>query len=155
MDSLTSHDLDHFFKPASLAVVGATPNKSKGGYSIKKLREYLFEHSKVPAHEWEIKMGSYLWSGSSRMLDTRKKKITACDLVKEKTLDKKYCESEDPNRLLPVYFSPDQLMVVVTGDPARNRHMFLFNNQEQGFPVSKKIRIPKNWDQLLKEAKDK
>jgi len=34
MDSLTSHDLDHFFKPASLAVVGATPNKSKGGYSI-------------------------------------------------------------------------------------------------------------------------
>ncbi len=27
-------DLDHFFKPASVAVVGATPNKSKGGYAL-------------------------------------------------------------------------------------------------------------------------
>jgi hypothetical protein len=128
---------------------------AKGGYSVTKLQEYLFEHSKIPASEWEVKMASYLWSGTSQTLDSRVKNVTACDLVKEGKLAKQYCESTDPKRLLPVYFAPDQLMIVVTGDPSRNRHMFLYNNQEQGFPVSKRIRVPKNWDQLLKEAKDK
>ena len=128
---------------------------AKGGYTVKKLKEYLFEHSKLPAREWEIKMRSYLWSGSSLMRDTRNKNVTACDLVREKMLEKQYCESEDAGRLLPVYYSPDQLMVVVTGDPSRNRHMLLFNNQEQGLPVSKRIRTPRNWEQLLKDAKDK
>jgi len=71
---------------------------------------------------------------------------------KEGKLPKRYCESTDPDRMLPVYYSSDQLMVVVTGDPARNRHLLLFNNQEQGFPVSRKIKLPQNWDELLMET---
>jgi hypothetical protein len=127
----------------------------RGGYSISKVRKYLFEHSKIPASEWENKVTSYLWSGVSLQIDSRVKKVTACDLVKEGKFPKWYCKSLDPNRMLPVYYSADQLMIVVTGDPARNRHLVLFNNQEQGFPVSKKIRLPAKWDQLLKAAKKK
>ncbi len=34
METPAAYDLDHFFKPASIAVVGATPNKAKGGYAL-------------------------------------------------------------------------------------------------------------------------
>ncbi len=125
----------------------------KGGYDVPKLKQYIYEHSKLPAREWEVKMASYLRSGTSATVDARGTGISACSLVKEGKLAKQYCESDDPNRLLPIYYSPDQLMIVITGDPSRNRHLFLFNNQEQGFPVSKAIKVPANWEKLLQESK--
>jgi hypothetical protein len=38
-----------------------------------------------------------------------------------------------------------------TSDPARNRSLFMVDNQEQGYPVSRKIQLPKNWDKLMEE----
>ena len=34
MNDDNKQDLDYFFKPASVAIVGATPNESKSGYTI-------------------------------------------------------------------------------------------------------------------------
>jgi len=117
---------------------------AKGGYSFEEMRKYLFEHSKIPAREWDTLITSYIWP----------QKATACDLVqkgKPWKLPPQFCESKDPSRLLPLYYSPDQLMIIVTGDPDRNRSLLLVNNQEQGYPVSKKIQLPDNWEKLLSE----
>jgi len=43
----------------------------QGGYSVSKVQEYLFEHSKIPADEWDKRMTSYLWSGTSQMKASR------------------------------------------------------------------------------------
>ncbi|MFC1862123.1 hypothetical protein ACFLX6_02420 [Chloroflexota bacterium] len=46
-----------------------------------------------------------------------------CDAVRLGVLPKLYCESTDLNRMLPAWRSPDELLIVVSGDPGRNRAM--------------------------------
>ena len=116
---------------------------AQGGYSLDAMRKYLFEHSKIPAREWDAKMSSFLGP-----------KGTACELVNEGKpwkLPPEYCVSTDPDRLLPLYYSADQLMIILTGDPDRNRSLLMVVNQYQGYPMSKKIRLPENWDALMSE----
>jgi hypothetical protein len=117
---------------------------AKNGYSVNDVRRALWEKSKIPAKDWDALVASY---------DASPQKKTACDLVKLGNLPKEFCESQEPNRMLPVYYLPEQLMVIITGDPARNRSLFMVDNQEQGFPVSRKIQLPKNWDGLIEEKK--
>jgi hypothetical protein len=75
----------------------------------------------------------------------------ACKAVKEGILPKLFCESEDPNRMLPVFHSPDELLVVVSGDPTRNRVFVTNQAGYQGLSTSKEIKLPKNWKKLLEE----
>jgi len=140
---VTGGSRSEFYKEFAVMILMSPTISSvlaKNGYSIDDVRKALWEKSKIPAREWDARMASY---------DASPKKKTACDLVKLKRLPPEFCQSQDPDRLLPVYYSPEQLMVVVTGDPARNRSLFMVNNQEQGFPVTRKIHLPANWDRLM------
>ena len=55
---------------------------------------------------------------------------------------------QDMVRALP---SPDILHIVVCGDPSRNRIMTLWSGYAQ--PVTKKIELPANWDELLQKIR--
>ena len=66
---------------------------------------------------------------------------------------KKYCESTDPNRMVPVFLRPDWIGIVVSGDPNRNQSKGYVQNHDEGPPISKQIELPANWERLLKEAK--
>ena len=103
---------------------------AKAGYSRTDLKKYLYDHTWIPATD---------------MPD-------ACEWVKKGQLPKQYCESTDPNRLIPLTLSPDDFLIAVSGDPHRDNAMVCDQNGPHGWPVSKKIKLPVNWDELLKKT---
>ncbi|MFC1963454.1 hypothetical protein ACFLVL_02405 [Chloroflexota bacterium] len=113
---------------------------AKSGYSKDKVKQYLYEHTTFTAKRYEQlfpQLGSL------------------CDAVAQGKLPKHYCESTDPDRMVPLVCSPDDFIITVSGDPGRDNCFICAQNGFIGYPVSKKINLPTNWEELLKEAKKK
>jgi hypothetical protein len=104
------------------------------GYSKQDIREYVYENARVPLRELD-------WNS----------RYTHPDLlsVNEKIEMGIYPEDYrvDPDELIRVLPSPDILHIVVCGDPSRNRLMVLWTGYIQ--PVTKEVKLPSNWDQIL------
>lgn len=111
---------------------------AKGGYSKAKMRQYLYEHARFPAKRYEQLHPHF---------------GTLCQRVRKGVLPKQYCESEDPERLVPIVPSPEDFLITVSGDPSRDNCFICAQNGFIGYPVSRKIELPANWDGLLKEAR--
>lgn len=75
-----------------------------------------------------------------------------CAAVEQGTLPKVYCESTDPDRMVPVFMRPEWIEIVVSGDPGRNQSKGYVQNQRQGVPVSRKIELPADWERLRSRA---
>ena len=60
--------------------------------------------------------------------------------------------SDDPERLVPIVFRPEDFFVVVTGDPLRTNAYIFTHNGLRGFPVARKVKLPKDWDRLIANA---
>ena len=115
---------------------------TKGGYSSKAdVERYLLEHSLLTAREFEY----HQW------LKEGGKPYDLCEEVANGRMPKEWCESTDPNRMVPVLPPDSQWLVVVSGDPGRNRSLVCRQNFTQGWPTSKKIELPANWDELMEE----
>ena len=110
---------------------------AKGGYSKRDVQEYLYEHARVPARDFDYYLAL---QGSTN------RRTSACGCVQMGVLPKHFCESDDPDRMVPVYHSPDELMIIVAGTKERNRFFVTQNNGRQGLAVTKKIGLPANWD---------
>jgi hypothetical protein len=68
-------------------------------------------------------------------------------------IPKAFCESDDPNRMVPLVWEPEDYMIAVTGDGARNSAYVFAHNGVLGYPVGKRIALPKDWAKLLAQAK--
>jgi hypothetical protein len=113
---------------------------AQGGYSQDDVKRYLHENVKTEAGENE--------SFARQMGQT---KFSFCSEVLAGIAPKEYCESNGPERMVPVFQKPEWIGIVVSGDPDRNQSKGYINNHEQGAPVSKKIKLPKNWDEKLEK----
>jgi hypothetical protein len=113
---------------------------AKGGYSKAQMKQYLYEHARFPAR---------------RLEQLRTDRISLCEAVEQGRIPKQYCESADPNRLVPIVLSPNDLLITISGDPGRDNCFICAQNGYIGYPVSKKIELPANWGELLKEARTK
>ncbi len=60
--------------------------------------------------------------------------------------------SKDLDRYIQMVSSPDDFMVMVSGDTDRDHVLICANNGYIGYPVSKKIDLPSNWEGLLRTA---
>lgn len=96
------------------------------GYSREDVRNYIYENSKVAAREFDD------WLGLQGIPD-------AVECVKRGMLQPHFAESEDPDRLVPVYHFPHELQIVVSGTENRNRFFLVMNIARQGLATSKKI----------------
>lgn len=114
---------------------------AQGGYSQDDVKRYLYEHVKTEAGENE--------SFARQMGQTE---YSFCAEVSAGNAPKVYCESKDPERMIPVFQKPEWIGIVVSGDPDRNQSKGYINNHEQGAPISKKIVLPKNWNTKLKKS---
>jgi hypothetical protein len=116
---------------------------AKSGYSKQDLKQRLYDHARVPA--WKVeelgKWGNFFT-------------CSLCELVEAGVTPKQFCESEDPNRMVPIVCSPDDFLISVSGDPLRNNAYVFVHNGKLGYTTSKKIELPSNWNKLLKEAQD-
>ena len=62
---------------------------------------------------------------------------------------KVFAESDDPERMVPIVFEPDDFMIVVAGDMLRTNAYTFSHNGILGYPVGRKIELPENWEDLL------
>jgi hypothetical protein len=107
---------------------------AESGWSKEDVQQYLFENARVPVTR------------------PRLAGVDLCAAVAEGTLPEVFCESTDPNRLVPVVCSPDDILISVTGDPLRTNAYLFTHNGFMGYPTSKAIDLPADWDTLLAEA---
>jgi hypothetical protein len=108
---------------------------ARAGWSKQDVKRYLYEHARTPA--WRVEAFTEKW------LDFRIGSLER--QVNLGRLPKAFHESNDPNRLVPIVFDPEDFMVLVSGDPLRTNAYAFAQNGYLGFPVAKQIRLPENW----------
>ncbi|HEY9446434.1 MAG TPA: UGSC family (seleno)protein [Burkholderiales bacterium] len=114
---------------------------AKAGWSKHDVKKYLFEHARMPASVFE----RYLRDWTMK---------PTWDLAREARLGRiprAFHESDDPNRMVPIVWEPEDFMIAVTGDGARNSAYVFAHNGVLGYPVGKKIELPRRWNALLAE----
>jgi hypothetical protein len=111
---------------------------AKDGLKKWDVQQYLYDHSKVSVASME----RLAWQGGFTGFSLRR-------MVEENLISPLYCESDDPERMVPVFLKPEWIGIVVSGDSGRNRSRGYVQNHEQGPPVSKRIQLPANWEKIL------
>jgi hypothetical protein len=111
----------------------------KAGWSKLDVKRYLFEQARMPAHVFERQLRDWNIRGVWNLEED----------VRLGRIPKVFFESDDPNRMVPIVWEPEDFMIAVTGDPLRN-NMYLFaQNGFLGYPTGKKIVLPTKWKPLL------
>ncbi len=115
---------------------------AREGWSKDDLRKYMYENVKVKASQAERYAYGVGLTG-----------FRVTDAVKDGLLPPAYHESDDPDRLVPVFQYPEWIGIVVAGDWGRNQSKGYVSNHIQGPPVSRRVVLPKDWDTLLAREK--
>ncbi len=118
---------------------------AKGGWSKQDVKRYLFEHARLPAWEYE----RFLRDWNMRPI------WNLTEQVRLGRIPKLFHESDDPNRMVPIVWKPEDFMIAVTGDPMRNNAFAFGHNGMMGYTVGRKIQLPNDWEQRLGEARSR
>ena len=103
-----------------------------GGWSKQDLKQALFDRARLTAREFEKILRDW----------TQKPIWNLAEEARAGRIPNVYHESDDPERMVPLVWSPDQYMIAVTGDLGRNSCYVFAHNGVLGFPVAKEIRMP-------------
>jgi hypothetical protein len=116
---------------------------AKAGYSKEDVARYLVKNAVVPAsyYEWSMMQADHHPPGT-----------TLAGLVEKGELPREWLQSDDPERLVPLFLPETQWLIVVAGDPLRNRSCIYRQNFKQGFATSRKVNLPASWDALLRKT---
>jgi hypothetical protein len=106
---------------------------AKAGWSKLDVKRYIFEHARLPAWKFEQQLRDWNIRGVWDLKDD----------VTHDRIPKVFYESDDPNRLVPIVWKPEDYMIAVTGDPLRNNAYVFAHNGFLGYPVGKKIEAGK------------
>ncbi len=104
---------------------------AQAGWSKDDIRQYVFDHARIPAWEFERQLRD--WNGRPVWSLTEEAKAGRIPAF--------FAESDDPNRKVPLVWSPDQYMIAISGDPLRTNGYVFAHNGHLGFPTTKKIDI--------------
>ena len=115
---------------------------AKAGWSKADVKQYLFDHARLPAWEFERQLRVWNIRGVWELKDD----------VRNGRIPKVFYESDDENRLVPIVWKPEDFMIAVTGDPLRNNMYVFAHTGFLGFPTGKKVRLPKDWETKLRSA---
>ncbi|MBI2909729.1 MAG: hypothetical protein HYX92_18985 [Chloroflexi bacterium] len=107
---------------------------ARDGFDKDDIKRYLYENTRDKAGVLE----RLAWGAGPTS-------FTFCKCYEEGLVSKDFCESDDPERMVPVFLKPEWISIVVSGDPGRNQNKGYAQNQKQGVPVSRKVQLPANW----------
>ncbi|RPI42406.1 MAG: hypothetical protein EHM59_17915 [Betaproteobacteria bacterium] len=112
---------------------------ARAGYSKADVERYIMQHAVVPAryYEWSMMQADHHTPGT-----------TLAGLVEKGELPREWLVSDDPDRLVPLFLPQTRWLIVVAGDPTRNRSCIYRQNFKQGYATSKKVMLPKNREAL-------
>lgn len=111
---------------------------AKAGWTKREVQQYLFDHARMSARQFELYANT--WTDQAH--------APLAERVAQGDAPKVFAESEDPERLVPIVFKPEDFLVVVTGDPLRTNAYVFSHNGLRGFTVAKKVTLPEKWDHL-------
>jgi len=113
---------------------------AQAGYSKRDVSEHLMKNATVTAryYEWHMMLGDHHTPGT-----------TLAGLIEKGELPGAWRVSDDPERQVPLMLPDTQWLIVVAGDPLRNRSSIYRQNFKQGYATSKKVDLPQEWDSLL------
>jgi hypothetical protein len=100
------------------------------GWSRRDLKRHLFEHARIPAREFERILRDW----------TQKPTWNLAEESRAGRIPKVFHESDDPGRMVPLVWKPEDYMLAVTGDLTRNSVYVFAHNGVLGYPVAKRIR---------------
>lgn len=103
---------------------------AKAGYSKGDVRQWIYDHALVPAKQFDEQLAR-IEDGYNLQESVRRGKLA-----------QRFALSDDPERLVPVLHEPEELQVVVSGAPNRNRSFIAGQFGNYGGAVSKEIRLP-------------
>ncbi len=115
---------------------------AKTGWTKREVQQYLFDNARMSARQFELYANTWTDQAHAPL----KVRVAKGDAPKV------FAESDDPERLVPIVFKPEDFLVVVTGDPLRTNAYVFTHNGLRGFTVAKKVTLPKAWERLLAEA---
>ena len=115
---------------------------AKAGWSKLDVKRYLYKHARLSAADFERQLKVWNIRGVWNLEED----------VRLGRIPKVFYESDDPQRLVPIVWEPEDFMIAVTGDPLRNNIYVFAHNGFLGYPTGKKIQLPKDWERLLKQA---
>ncbi len=109
------------------------------------MKQLLFQHALFPARAFERLIGEWtnLAPGHPRLVD-----LVACGQAPAV-----FARSEDPERLVQIVAEPEDIMIVVSGDPLRTNAYVFAHNGIRGYPTTRTIRLPAGWSGRLPEAR--
>jgi hypothetical protein len=116
---------------------------SKDGWTKERIKQYLYDQCRLPAWEFERYLGE--WTDHP-IRDLK-------DQVNLRRAPSEFAENDDPNRMVPITFRPDDFMVAVSGDPLRTNAITFAHNGILGYSVAREIKLPGGWDDKLKAAR--
>ena len=114
---------------------------ARAGWSKADVKRYLFDHARLPASKVE----AYTERWTNHPIGSLRQQ------VKLRRIPEAFYESDDPDRLVPIVFVPEDFVVLVSGDPLRTNAYTFAQNGFLGFPTAKKINLPKDWTGRLEE----
>ena len=103
------------------------------GWSKRDLKRHLFDHARIPAHQFERILRDW----------TQKPTWNLAEEAKAGRIPNVFHASNDPNRMVPLVWKPEDYMLAVTGDLTRNSVYIFAHNGVLGYPVAKRIALPK------------
>ena len=115
------------------------------GYTKETIARYILDHAKVTAEYFELNASRFNhWHPYSLKEE-----------VEKGNLGPEWHESDDPKRMVPLFGKPANIMIIVVGDPTRNRSQFFRSNLAMAKLTAREIKVPENWNSMLEEAKKK
>ena len=96
------------------------------------LRQRLFDYARIPAWKMEQYVGEFTNHVPGRP--------TLLEMHAAGTASAQFALSDDPNRLVPIVERPEDILVVVSGDPYRSNALVFGSNGMHGSPTSRLIR---------------
>jgi len=111
---------------------------ARHGWSKDDIRRDLFNHVDIEAGVLE-----------TYPLHVAGQPTPLSNLVDQGVIDESYTASDDPERRIAILLRPEWTNIVVVGDPGRNQSRIIFNNHEQGQPISKLVELPISWEAKL------
>lgn len=105
----------------------------RAGVGKAELRDLLYRFARLPARQMERYIGTWsnLVPGGPSLRD----------LVEAGTAAPQFAECDDPDRLVPIVERPEDILLVLSGDPMRSNAIAFASNGMHGFPTSRPVRF--------------
>jgi hypothetical protein len=106
---------------------------AKEGWTKEKIKQFISKNAILPLSKYK-----------ERFIDTNMARLFG-------GVPSWVFEAKDPNAMIPVPFI-DQFLILVSGGPGEKS--MLITGWVGSKAISKEIRLPANWEELLKRARD-